>query len=92
MPLRCRAQPRSFIMYSAADYVEMLIIHGECGGRLERQQGFMPNVFLTGIITITKRSSVLSHEQSRQVKFYQIEWRLMVLPGLYALLRTKRLF
>jgi transcriptional regulator with PAS, ATPase and Fis domain len=32
-------------------------------GMLERQQGFMPNVFLTGIIQITKRSSVLSHEQ-----------------------------
>jgi hypothetical protein len=27
---RRRGQPCSFIMYSAADYVEMLIIYGEC--------------------------------------------------------------
>jgi hypothetical protein len=29
-----RGQPCSFIMYSAADYVEMLIIYGECGNEV----------------------------------------------------------
>jgi hypothetical protein len=53
-------------------------------GMLERQQGIMPNVFLIGIIPNTKRSLVLSHEQSRQVKFYQIKRRLVVLrTGLF---------
>jgi hypothetical protein len=31
VPPRRRDQPCSFIMYSAADYEEMLITYGECG-------------------------------------------------------------
>jgi hypothetical protein len=34
IPPRRRGQPCSFIMYSAADYVEMLIIYGECGNEV----------------------------------------------------------
>jgi hypothetical protein len=42
-------------MYSAADYVEMLIIYGKCElNAKETAPGFMPNVFLTGIIPIRK--------------------------------------
>jgi hypothetical protein len=73
-------------MYSASDYVEMLLIYGECGrnaraaARMYAQR--FPNrnhpdhkVILSAIAT-----------------FYQIGRKLVGLPGLYALLKTNRLF
>jgi hypothetical protein len=42
-------------MYSAADYVEMLIIFGECGRNAREAARIFSDLFLTDLLLITKQ-------------------------------------